>query len=102
MHKPERKAFPLPVQSASSWNEVLSNPRDIAIVIIKTGHLHISNMLFLNMKHPNARGLKKEKMDVPVYCYLIRHLIEGAYLVDAGLDKSFQKNTHGKFSRPFT
>lgn len=95
MHKPKRAPFPLPPQSADSWEKVLANPRDITLEAWETGHLHISNSLFLNLKHPNAKGLKKEKITVPVFCYLISHSSHGDYLVDAGLDRSFQDNTHG-------
>jgi glyoxylase-like metal-dependent hydrolase (beta-lactamase superfamily II) len=95
MHKPDRRDFPLPAQSFNNWNEILLNPQDMTIEVIETGQLYISNHLFLNMKHPNAKGLKKEKITVPVYCYLIHHAIHGNYLVDAGLDQSFQKNPHG-------
>ena len=100
MHKPERKPFPLPAQTINNWDDALSNPRDITIEAFETGQLHISNHLFLNMKHPNARGLKKEKITVPVYCYLIHHSIHGNYLVDAGLDRSFQENQHGNIRGP--
>jgi glyoxylase-like metal-dependent hydrolase (beta-lactamase superfamily II) len=84
----------------NSWNDAFSNPQDITLEVIETGKLLISNLLFLNMKHPNAKGLKKEKITVPVYCYLIRHSSRGAYLVDAGLDQSFQKNKHGNIRGP--
>jgi len=100
MHKPARKAFPLPAQSFNSWDEILSNPGDITIEAMETGHLIISNMFFLNMKHPNARGLKKETITVPVYCHLIRHSTHGDFLVDAGLDKSFQDDPHGNIRGP--
>lgn len=100
MHKPKRKPFPLPSQSINGWNDALSNPQDVIIEVIETGQLHISNHFFLNMKHPNAKGLKKEKITVPVYCYLIRHSIHGDYLVDAGLDRSFQENQHGNIHGP--
>jgi len=100
MHTPERKPFPLPAPAVNSWDDALSNPGDITIEVIETGELHISNHLFLNMKHPNAKGLKKEKITVPVYCYLIRHAIYGNYLVDAGLDRSFQENQHGNIRGP--
>jgi len=100
MHNPKRRTFPLPAQPLSSWDKILSSPQDITIEVIETGHLHISNMFFLNMKHPNAKGLKKEKITVPVYCYLIRHSIHGDYLVDAGLDQSFQEDPHGNIRGP--
>lgn len=95
MHKPNRDTFPLPTQAFTNWDEILSNPQDITIEVIETGQLYISNHFFLNMKHPNAKGLKREKITVPVYCYLIRHPILGNYLVDAGLDQSFQENPYG-------
>ncbi len=100
MHTPKRKPFPLPAQTTNQWNDVLSTPKDITIEVIETGQLHISNHFFLNMKHPNASGLKKEKITVPVYCYLLHHSIHGSYLVDAGLDQSFQENPHGNIRGP--
>ncbi|KPA12612.1 metallo-beta-lactamase domain protein [Candidatus Magnetomorum sp. HK-1] len=95
MHKPKREIFNLPETSYKDWDEVLSNPQDIKNEIITTGQLFIPNWFFLNMGHPNAKKLKKEKIRVPVYCHLIRHSIQGDYLVDAGLDRSFQNDTHG-------
>lgn len=100
MQSPKRKPYSLPAQTIHDWNEALSHPRDIRVEVIETGQLYISNHLFLNMKHPNAKGLKKEKLTVPVYCYLIRHSTRGDYLVDAGLDRSFQEDTHGNIRGP--
>jgi glyoxylase-like metal-dependent hydrolase (beta-lactamase superfamily II) len=100
MQKPKRRPYLLPKQTIKNWNDALLQPGDIQIEVIETGTLHISNRLFLNMNHPNAEGLKKEKLTVPVYCYLIHHSIFGDYLVDAGLDRSFQENTHGNIRGP--
>jgi glyoxylase-like metal-dependent hydrolase (beta-lactamase superfamily II) len=100
MHTPKRKPYLLPAQTIHSWNDTLSHPQDIQVEVIETGQLHISKHLFLNMKHPNAKGLKKEKITVPVYCYLIHHSVLGDYLVDAGLDSSFQEDTHGNIRGP--
>jgi len=95
MHKPKRKPFTIPEPSFKNWDDVLSDPKDIKCDVFETGQLFISNQLFLNFGHPNSKGLNKEKIRVPVYCFLIRHPIYGDYLVDAGLDTSFQKDTHG-------
>jgi glyoxylase-like metal-dependent hydrolase (beta-lactamase superfamily II) len=95
MHRPDRRPFPVPESSFSSWDEILANPGAVSVEVFETGHLHISNHYFLNMKHPNAEGLNKELITVPVYCYMIRHAVHGHYLVDAGLDRSFQEDTHG-------
>lgn len=100
MQSPKRKQYSLPEQTLRNWNDALSRPKDITVEVIETGQLYISNHLFLNMKHPNAKGLKKEKLTVPVYCYLIHHSIHGDYLVDAGLDRSFQEDTHGNIRGP--
>jgi glyoxylase-like metal-dependent hydrolase (beta-lactamase superfamily II) len=100
MYQPKRKPYPLPPQIMNTWNDALSNPGDITLEPLETGRLHISNHMFLNMRHPNARELKREKITVPVYCYLIRHSKQGNYLVDAGLDRSFQDNPHGNIQGP--
>lgn len=100
MNKPNRIIFPLPKQTFSNWDEAFANPQEITVEAFETGQLYISNHFFLNMKHPNANGLKKEKITVPVYCYLIRHPAQGNYLVDAGLDRSFQENPHGNIRGP--
>lgn len=100
MQSPKRKPYSLPAQTIHNWDDALSNPQDIKVEVIETGHLHISNHLFINMKHPNAKGLKKEKLTVPVYCFLVRHSTRGDYLVDAGLDRSFQEDTHGNIRGP--
>jgi len=95
MHHPTRASFELPETSFENWDEILSNPQDIKNEVIDTGQLFIPNWFFLNMRHPNAKGIKKERIRVPVYCNLIRHAVHGDYLVDTGLDRSFQKDTHG-------
>jgi len=100
MHKPKRTSYHLPTPGFDNWKDVLSNPSHISIDIIKTGCLEISNHLFMNLRHSNAKGIQKEKITVPVYCYLICHAEQGNYLVDAGLDDAFQGNTHGSIRGP--
>lgn len=100
MHEPRRERFSLPAPSRSSWDDVLSHPREITVEAIDTGRLHIANRLLLNMKHHSAKGLRKEKITVPVYGHLIRHATRGDHLVDAGLDVSFQRSAHGNIRGP--
>ncbi len=95
MHKPKRVPYTLPESSLRDWDEIFSAPQNISSEVIDTGQLFIPNWFFLNMGHPNATGLKKEKIRVPVYCNLIQHSVYGNFLVDAGLDRSFQNDTHG-------
>lgn len=100
MNKPKRAPYALPSPAFENWQEVLAHPVNIRADVLKTGTLEISNHFFLNLKHPNARGIEKQKLRVPVYCYLIRHETFGAYLVDTGLDAAFQNNTHGSIRGP--
>lgn len=59
------------------------------------GKSHHSQQVMLNLANPEARDIKKEVLNVPVYCNIVRHAAEGDYLVDAGLDRAFQANAYG-------
>jgi glyoxylase-like metal-dependent hydrolase (beta-lactamase superfamily II) len=48
------------------------------------------------MYHPNAKGLKDEVIIVPVISYLIHHKAYGYYLINTGLDISYQKDQYGR------
>lgn len=95
MHQPIREIFKLPDQFQNDWEEIFANPSDIRIVTIETGRLTFSNKLMINLSHPNAKHIKEEELTIPVYCHLIQHSIHGNYLVDTGLDRSFQSDVYG-------
>ena len=95
MHQPKREIFKLPQQSATNWDEILSNPCDITLETLKTGKLTFLNKFMLNLTHQNAEHIKEEELTVPVYSHLIRHRIYGYYLVDTGLDCSFINDVYG-------
>ena len=95
MHQPKRDIFELPQQSATNWDDILSNPCDITIETLKTGKLTFLNKFMLNLTHQNAEDIKEEELTVPVYSHLIQHKVYGDYLVDTGLDRSFQNDIYG-------
>ena len=95
MNKPIRKAYAPPESSWKNWDEVFAKPRDISCETFQTGNLVIQNKFMLNLAHPEARDIKREVINVPVYCNLVRHAVEGDYLVDAGLDRTYQTDAYG-------
>jgi glyoxylase-like metal-dependent hydrolase (beta-lactamase superfamily II) len=95
MNKLIRKTYPLSGLSLKDWNEVFAKPQDITCETIQTGKLVIHNKFMLNFDNPEAGNVKKGVVKVPVYCNLVHHEREGYFLVDAGLDRSYQTNPYG-------
>lgn len=95
MNKLSQKTYTFPKSSLKDWDEVLAKPQDITCETIQTGKLVIHNKFMLDFDNPKARTVKKEVIKVPVYCNLVRHEREGYFLVDAGLDRSYQANPYG-------
>jgi glyoxylase-like metal-dependent hydrolase (beta-lactamase superfamily II) len=83
-------------RSPSSWEEVLSNKREIEVVTLNTGEIKVGRgLVLLNLEAPAAKGLPDEKVWVTVYAHLIRHKEKGDFLVDTGYDRSFKGNSPG-------
>ena len=80
MNKPVRKAYAAPVSSWKNWDEVFLKPRDISCETFQTGNLAIQNKFMLNLAHPEARDMKREVINVPVYCSLVHLRIAGQHL----------------------
>ena len=95
MHQPNRDLFKQSIQSNKDWREIFANPSDIKIDTFETGKLTFSNKFMINLFHQNAQNIKEEELTVPVYCHLIQHKVYGDYLVDTGLDRSFQSDIYG-------
>jgi glyoxylase-like metal-dependent hydrolase (beta-lactamase superfamily II) len=95
MHQPKREKYKIGEQYSTSWEEIFANPRDITLESIEAGSLKFLNRFMLNLSHQNAKDIIEEELSVPVYCHLIQHRIYGNYLVDTGLDRSFQNDIYG-------
>ncbi len=95
MNELMRKTYIAPRSSWKNWDEAFAEPCDISCETIQTGNLVIHNKFMLDFANPEARSIKKEVLNVPVYCNLVYHRREGYYLVDAGLDRSYQIDPYG-------
>ncbi|TXT64481.1 MAG: Metallo-beta-lactamase domain protein [Promethearchaeota archaeon] len=95
IHQPIRKRFKLPKQRKTTWNEIFNNPKDILIDTFETGTILFSNKYMLNLSHPYAKELNEEELQVPVFSHLITHKTYGHFLIDSGLDRSFQNDVYG-------
>lgn len=90
-----RVPYPVPEPAYHSWGEILANPQPIAIRAYSTGTMQTTLSAIMNLEHEEAYGIEDEVIEIPVNVGIIQHQEFGAYLIDAGLDKSYVHNQHG-------
>jgi N-acyl homoserine lactone hydrolase len=90
-----RVPFPAPEPTYSSWEEILSNPQPITIRTYSTGIMETTRSAIMNLEHEEAQDIEDEAIRIPVNVGIIQHRQFGAYLIDAGLDKSYVHSQHG-------
>jgi glyoxylase-like metal-dependent hydrolase (beta-lactamase superfamily II) len=78
-----------------SWEEILSNPQPITIRTYSTGIMETSRSAIMNLEQEEAQDIEDEVIEIPVNVGIIQHQELGAYLIDAGLDKSYVHSQHG-------
>ena len=76
----------------SSWNDVLKNPRDISLVTIQTGVIHMDACLNLDPKSSQQSECNHVPRDLAVLVHWVHHPRFGDFLIDAGFDDSFAKH----------
>ena len=82
--------------SAISWDRVFANPQEIKIITLKTGEIQVPRgFVLINLQALAASGLEDGLVWVDVYAHLIRHKVNGDYLIDTGYDKTFSGNSSG-------
>jgi glyoxylase-like metal-dependent hydrolase (beta-lactamase superfamily II) len=79
-----------------SWQDVTAHGVDLDLTTIVTGHLYCQNDRLINLKHPNTRDIKPEIVKIPILVHLVKHPTLGNYLIDTGLDSSYQTNPMGR------
>ncbi len=93
-HHPERTNYELPVQSSvvQNWAEVFADqPRIDSFKILNTGSVKVPLTGMLNPdKMPENHDFGKF-IWVDVFAFLFHHVERGWYLIDTGLDSTFQK-----------
>jgi N-acyl homoserine lactone hydrolase len=90
-----RRPFPAPEASYHSWDDILSHPQPITIRTYSTGIMQTTLSAIMNLEHKDAQDIKDVSIEIPVNVGIIQHQEFGAYLIDAGLDKSYVHNPHG-------
>ena len=90
-----RIPYPAPEPAYHSWDEILSHPQPITIRTNSTGIMQTTLSAIMNLEHEQAQDIEDEVIEIPVNVGIIQHQEFGAYLIDAGLDKSYVHNPHG-------
>ena len=90
-----RVSYPAPEAAYHSWEEILSNPQPITIRTYSTGVMQTTLSAIMNLKHEDAQDIEDASIEIPVNVGIIQHQEFGAYLIDAGLDKSYVHSQHG-------
>ena len=95
----ERMPFPVTKPSYKTWEPVFKNPGSIALKSFVTAVSPLKKQGVLNLNHPKAAAIKNDSLPqkAPVLAHWIRHKKFGDYLIDAGLDSSYQKRPYGRY-----
>jgi len=92
----KRTTYPAHRSTQYDWETVFEHPAPITLHTLETGHTTVPLSGMLNLKHPAAKSLANKRISVPVYAHLIRHERFGDYLIDCGLDTSYQHRPYGR------
>jgi hypothetical protein len=87
--------YPAPEPAYHSWDEILSNPQPVTIRTYSTGIMQTDLSSIMNLEQEKAQDIEDVGIEIPVNVGIIQHQELGAYLIGAGLDKSYVHNPHG-------
>jgi N-acyl homoserine lactone hydrolase len=90
-HQFEITTYKVPRAAFTTWNDVLRNPRDISLLTIQTGVVHMDACLNLDPASPKQAECDHVPRDLAVLVHWIHHPQFGDFLIDAGFDDSFAK-----------
>jgi glyoxylase-like metal-dependent hydrolase (beta-lactamase superfamily II) len=95
--RPPGSRFPRAVSPvAQDWANVLRRDAHVNLEIWETGRVRVKREDILDFGDPKVPArFAKDQLFVPVYAHLLRHDERGAFLIDAGLDRSFSRITSG-------
>lgn len=106
IQQPNRETYKLPTSSLKNkqWNEIFKeNSKIDSFKILNTGAVKVPLEGMLNMEKLDENHGFSEFLWVDVYAYLFHHKEKGWFMIDAGLDKTFQEkgNIKGIFANNF-
>lgn len=91
-----RTALVLPKsEHVSTWEKILNESQEVKLITMNTGQVRVPISGMLNMDDPKTYNLKDEEINVEVFSHLIQHPTQGNFLIDAGLNSSFQQGDQG-------
>ncbi|CAN5925693.1 hypothetical protein BH11MYX4_BH11MYX4_14280 [soil metagenome] len=95
--RPPGSRFPRAVSPvAQDWANVLRRDAHVTLEIWETGRVRVAREDILDFADPKVSAkFSKDKLFVPVFAHMLRHDERGAFLIDAGLDRSFSSVTSG-------
>lgn len=88
----ETTPYKVPPSAFTNWSDVLSHPRDISLVSLHTGVVHMDACLNLDPKSPKQAQCDHTPRDLAVLVHWVHHPRFGDFLIDTGFDDSFAKN----------
>ena len=91
----KRVPYPAPEPAYHSWEDILSNPQPITIRTYVAGVNQTTLSAIMNLKHERAQGIEDKVIDIPINVGVVQHQQHGVYLIDAGLDASYEHNPYG-------
>ncbi|TGN16806.1 MBL fold metallo-hydrolase [Leptospira ilyithenensis] len=90
---PNRETFRPPEQKRiRDWQTVIQKNQSITdLTIFHTGAVEVPLSGMINLDDPKLKGEKDKRIFVDVYSFWFCHKTHGCFLIDSGLDSSFQK-----------
>jgi len=84
--------YHVPPAPFTDWSDVLRHPRDISLVTIQTGVVHMDACLNLDPTSPKQAACDHVPRDLAVLVHWVHHPRLGDFLIDAAFDDSFAKH----------
>ena len=90
-----KQPFAAPEAAYNNWEEILSHPQPITIRTYAAGVNRTKLSGIMNLEHERAEGIEDKLVDIPINAGVVQHEQHGVYLIDAGLDASYEHNPYG-------
>jgi N-acyl homoserine lactone hydrolase len=84
--------YKVPPAAFTNWSDVLEHPRDVSLVTLQTGVVHMDACLNLDPASPRQAECDHAPRDLAVLVHWVHHPRFGDFLIDAGFDDSFAKH----------
>ncbi|MFW5776040.1 MAG: MBL fold metallo-hydrolase [Spirochaetota bacterium] len=80
----------------TTWPDLFRESRTVRYEVLRTGDVKVKTSLALNLRSPRAAGMTNETQWVGVDIVAVTHPDGRVFLLDAGLDSSYQRKPTGR------